>query len=197
MRRRTFDVLLTTGGLVLAVVLLIAGGLLTWGSSFITSQVHDQLSAQQIFFPAKGTQALNPKEFPGLQKYAGQQVVNGEQAGAFANQFIAVHLKGIGGGKTYSQLSTDARANPKDAALAQTVQTVFRGETLRGMLLDAYAFGTMARIAMYAAFAAFAAAAIMFLLSGLGFRHLRRTPADATIGGVPASQPIPGSVVTV
>lgn len=182
MRRRTFDALLTAGGLVLAVVLLVAGGLLVWGHNFIDGQVHDQLAAQKIFFPAKGTPALDPKEFPDLQQYAGQQVVNGEQARAFANSYIGRHLRTMAGGKTYSELSTASRANPNDQQLAGLVQTVFRGETLRGMLLNAYAFWQMAQVALYAAVGAFVAAAIMLVLTGLGFLHLRRTTSEAYLG---------------
>ncbi len=193
MRRRTFDALLTTGGVVLAVILLVAGGLLVWAHSFVNTQIHDQLAAQKIFFPAKGSQGFTPAEFPTLQKYAGQQVVNGDQAGAFANDYIAVHLKGIGGGKTYSELSTESRANPTDTKLADSVQTMFRGETLRSMLLNAYAFGTMATVALYAAIGAFIAAILMLVLSGLGFLHLRRTPADAAIGAV-STQPVTSTV---
>jgi len=187
MRRRTFDALLTAGGLVLAVVLLVAGSLLVWGHNFIDSQVHDQLAAQKIFFPAAGSPALDPKEFPDLQRYAGEQVVNGDQAKAFANGYIARHLDAANGGKTYSELSTESRANPNDTNLAAAVQTAFRGETLRGMLLDAYAFWQMAQVALYAAIGAFIAAGIMLILTGLGFWHLRKTPAAAVIGAqIPA-----------
>jgi hypothetical protein len=182
MRRKTFDALLTTAGLVLAIVLLIAGSLLAWGSSFVGGQVHDQLAAQQIFFPAAGSASLSAKEFPGLQQYGGQQLLTGEQAGAYANQFIATHLKTIGGGKTYSQLSAESMAAPNNTALAATVNTVFKGETLRGLLLNAYAFGKMGLIASYAAIAAFAGSAILFALSLLGFLHLRRIDDDAQLG---------------
>src|SRR5215467_4542923 len=82
MQRRTFDVLMSVAGLVLAGIMFIAGGLLTWGYSFTNTQVHSQLAAQQIYFPPKGSEALSPAEFPALQQYAGQQVVNGEQARA-------------------------------------------------------------------------------------------------------------------
>jgi hypothetical protein len=190
MRRKTFDGLLTTAGLVLALVLLVAGGLLAWGSSFVGTQVHNQLAAQKIFFPAAGSEALSAKEFPGLQQYGGQQVLTGQQAEAFADQFIAKHLEAIGGGKTYSELSTASRANPNDAALKGQVDTVFRGETLRGMLLNAYAFGTIGRIASYAAIAAFAAAAIMLALSLAGLVHLRRTDSDSLIGS-PVRETVP------
>lgn len=188
MRRKTFDKLLTSAGLVLAAVLLVAGGLLAWGSSFVSTQVHDQLAAQQIYFPPAASEGLSVKEFPTLQQYGGQQVVNGTQAEAYANVYIADHIKAIGGGKTYSQLSTEARANPDDAAAKAKVDTVFRGETLRGLLLNAYAFGTIGGIAMYASIAAFVAAALLLALSLLGFAHLRKVGDDVQLGG-PVREP--------
>lgn len=189
MRRKTFDAMLTSAGLVLALVLLVAGGLLTWGSNFAQQQVHDQLAAQKIFFPAAGSEGLSAKEFPGLQQYGGQQIVNGEQAKAYADQYIAAHITAIGGGKTYSELSAASRADPQDAAAKAKVDTVFRGETLRGLLLNAYAFDTVGRIASYAAIAAFGAAAVLFALALLGFAHLRRTPTD-TVVGAPLREPV-------
>lgn len=188
MRRKTFDALMTTAGLVLAVLLVVAGGLLTWSSSFISGQVHDQLASQRIFFPAAGSQGFDAKTFPGLQQYGGKQLVTGDEAKAFADQYIAVHVREIGGGKTYSELSTAARANPTDTKAAATVDTVFKGETLRGMLLNAYAFSQMGKIAGYAAIASFVGAALMLVLSVLGFLHLRRTPADAELGGGPVRE---------
>lgn len=174
MRRRTLDILLTTGGLVLAAVLLVAGGLLVWANTFIEDQVTTQLSQQNIFFPPKGEATADPKIGPYINQYAEQQLVNGEQAKAYADHFIAVHLEESTGGKTYSELSTISRENPDDAEAAALVQTAFRGETLRGLLLNAYAFWKMAQIAMYAAIAAFVGAGLMLLLSIAGFVHLRR-----------------------
>ena len=182
MRRKTFDALLTVGGLAIAIVLLTAGGLLSWAHSYVKGQVHTQLAQQQIFFPPKGSAALAPKEIgPYLNKYAGQQLLTGAQANAYANHFIAVHLKEIGGGKTYSQLSADAIANPKDTKLAATVATVFKGTTLRGLLLNAFAFATMCTIAGIAATVAYVGAGVLLLLSALGFWHLRRTPVTADV----------------
>ena len=175
MRRRTFDALLTSVGLVLAIILLVAGGLLTWASSFIGDQVKTQLSQQQIFFPPKGPATASPDIGPYLNQYAGQQLLTGAQAEAYADHFIAVHLKEIGGGLTYAQLSTKAQAAPTDTKLAGTVATMFKGETLRGLLLNGYAFWKMGQIAAYAAIAAFIGAGVLLLLSGLGFWHLRRT----------------------
>jgi len=190
MRRKTFDALLTLTGLVLAVILAVAGGLLAWGNSFVNSQVHDQLAAQKIFFPAANSEGLPAKDFPDLQQYGGQQLLTGDQAKAYADQYIAVHIKQIGGGKTYAELSALSRANPNDATAKATVDTVFRGETLRGLLLNAYAFGTMGRIAGYAAIASFIGAVLLLALVVLGFLHLRRTPEDAVLGA-----PVPADLV--
>ena len=201
MRRKTFDAILTAGGLMLAIVLLAAGGLLTWGHSFVSDQVTTQLSAQKIFFPAAGSDALaDPQIKPYLTKYGGQQLTNGDQAKAYADHFIAVHVKAASGGRTFAELGTAQGAlkaqiataeTAKDPGLAalnqqltdlnQTRETVFKGETLRGLLLNAYAFGTMGRIAGIAAIGAFAGAGVMFLLSLLGIVHLRRTPSDADL----------------
>jgi hypothetical protein len=182
MRRTTFDALLTVAGAGLAIILLVAGALLTWGYTFTNSQVHNQLAAQKIYFPAKGSEALaSPQIGPYLNQYAGQQLVNGAQAEAYANHFIAVHLQTIGGGKTYSQLSSQALAQPNNAKLAAQVNTVFRGTTLRGMLLDAYAFWKIGQIAGIAAIVSFAGAALMLILSILGLVHLRRTSPEAEV----------------
>ena len=182
MRRKTLDALLTSAGVIVAIVLFIAGGLLTWSHAFINDQVKTQLSAQQIYFPQAGSDSLaDPAIGPYLNKYAGQQLTNGEQAKAYADHYIAVHIAGIGGGKTYSQLSTESRANPSDTKLAGTVDTVFKGETLRGMLLNAYAFWKIGQIALYAAWAAFAGGALMLLLSLFGGLHGRKVSVEAEV----------------
>jgi len=194
MRRRTFDALLTTGGLVLAVVLLVAGALLTWGHSFVDSQVHTQLAQQKIMFPAKGDAGLkDPKIKPYIEQYAGQQVVNGQQARAFADHYIAVHLDETANGQTYSEVSGKWIAGGmKDATLAQQRQTLFMGETLRGLLLNAYAFWKVGQIALYGAIAAFVGAGVLLVLSLLGFLHLRRArPEDEVLPKLGAQTPAP------
>jgi hypothetical protein len=190
MGRKTLDRLLAAGGLVVAAVLLIAAGLLYWAHTFVDNEVHSQLAAQKIFFPPKGSAALaDPKIKPYLEKYAGQQLVNGAQARAYADHFIAVHIAGIGGGQTYSQLSAAAQKNPDDTELAGKVQTVFRGETLRGLLLNAYAFGKMGQIALWGAIAALIGAIAMVVLSALGFAHAHRLNDQPP--GPPAEQLAP------
>ncbi|MEZ5411794.1 MAG: hypothetical protein R2761_27415 [Acidimicrobiales bacterium] len=180
MRRRTLDVILSSFGALLTVVLLVAGGLLWWGYHFANSNVHEQLAAQQIYFPAAGSDALAPATIgPYLDQYAGQQLVSGAQAEAYADHFISVHLDEVAGGKTYAQVSSEAQANPSDTTLQQQADTLFKGETLRGLLLNAYAFWKLGQIARYAAVASFVAAAVMFALTALGFWHLRRSAISA------------------
>jgi hypothetical protein len=196
MRRKTFDAILTAGGLVLAVVLLVAGGLLTWGHNFVSDQVHSQLAQEKIFMPPVGPALADPAIKPYLTKYAGQQLTTGDQAKAYADRFIKVHVAKLSGNRTYAQLG-DAQnvlkaqiaAKPANvvelqtqlADLTQTRETVFKGETLRGLLLNAYAFGTMGKLAGIAAVGAFGGAGVMFLLTLLGLVHLRRTPADTEL----------------
>ena len=186
MRRKTFDALAVIGGLILAVVLLVAGGLLLWGHGFVNDQVHTQLAAQKIYFPPASSgaiKALPATDAQAMTAHAGQQMTTGAQAQAYADHFIAVHLREIGGGKTYAQLSAAALANPKNTALAEQVQTVFRGETLRGLLLNAYGFWKMGQIMLIGAIVAFAAAAALLIMSMFGVVHLRRIPAEAEVFG--------------
>jgi hypothetical protein len=181
MKRRTFDQLASAAGLFLAAVLVVAGSLLFWAHNFVHDEVHSQLAAQQIYFPAKDSKAIAGPEFAAMREYAGQQLTTGAQAKAYADHFIAVHLNEIGGGKTYAQLSSQAQANPTDTKLAGAVQTMFRGETLRGLLLNAYAFDTMGFLAGIAAVTAFVAAAVMLVLGLLGLAHSRRVPVTEEI----------------
>jgi hypothetical protein len=146
---------------VLFLLLAIGGGLLMWGANFAGDMVHNQLAAQRIFFPDKGSDALDPATYPGLQQYAGQQVDNGPKAKAYADEFIAVHLSEVAGGKTYSEVSALSRANPDDQALAGQVQTLFRGETLRGLLLYAWGWSVVGHIAFIVSLFAIAGAVVV------------------------------------
>jgi hypothetical protein len=184
MRRKTFDALVSAGGLVLAAVLLVAGGLLMWGYSFANGQVRDQLVAQKIVFPATSNpefKALPAADQAAMGAYAGQTLTSGAQAKTYADHFIAVHLAEMGQGKTYSQLSAESLAQPKNAALAGLVQTVFRGTTLRSMLLEAYGFWEFGQIALFGAIASFIGAGLLLILSALGLVHGRRVPAEAEV----------------
>jgi hypothetical protein len=184
MRRRTFDALATAAGLLLVVVLVVAGVLLSWGHSYANNQVASQLSAQKIVFPTTSSpefKILPAANRAQMARYAGQPMTTGAQAETYANYFIGRHLFLIGGGKTYSQLSGEAIAQPKNLALQGQVATVFKGTTLRSMLLEAYGFWQLGEIALLAAIASFIAAALMLALSILGYLHLRRTAPDTEI----------------
>lgn len=173
--RKTIDKVFVLLGAAATVLLLVIGSLAWYGYSFATNMVHDELSSQKIFFPAAGSAGLPESEFPDLQKYGGKQVVNGEMAKAYANGYIGRHLEKIAGGKTYAEISSEAMANPTNTALQQQKATLFQGETLRGMLLgDGYGFWTFGMIAKWAALASFTAAAVMAVLSALGYRHYMR-----------------------
>jgi hypothetical protein len=182
MRRRTFDALASAVGLVIAAVLLAAGGLLLWGHSFVDNQVSTQLSAQKIVFPAKSNpefKALPAADAAAMGQYAGQQMTTGAQAKVYADNFIAFHLSAMGG--TYSQLSAQSLAQPNNAKLAALVNTVFKGTTLRSMLLNAYAFWQMGVIAFWAAIVSFIGAGILLVLSGFGLFHARRVSPTAEV----------------
>lgn len=182
MKRRTFDSLASLGGVVLTVVLLVAGGLLMWGAAFANSNVHDQLAQQQITFPAAGSKALaSPQIGPYLNQYAGQPLTTGAQAKAYADHFIAVHLSEMPYGGVYSRVSAAALADPKNTTLAGEVQTIFRGTTLRGLLLEAYAFSVFGEIAVWAGIASLALAGVMLVLTVLGLVHGRRTSPDEEV----------------
>jgi hypothetical protein len=183
-RRRTFDALVSGAGLLLVALLLVAGGLLTWAHAYAGSQVSSQLGAQKIVFPTTSSasfKALPKADQQAMGQYAGQPLTTGAQAKVYADNYIAVHLNEIGKGQTYSQLSAESMAQPGNAALKATVDTVFKGTTLRSMLLEAYGFGTFAQIALYSAIASFIGAALFAILSVLGFVHLRRTSPDTEI----------------
>ncbi len=192
MRRKTFDLIVATGGVIVAIVLFVAGGLLMWAHVFVNHNVHQQLAEQQITFPAKGSAELaSPKIGPYLDRYAGQALVNGPQAKAYADHFIAVHLSEMPYNGVYAKVSAAAQADPKNATLASEVQTVFRGTTLRGLLLEAYAFWEMGQIALIGAICSFVLGGVMLILSGLGFWHLRRVSPAEELFGSPADTPSP------
>ena len=127
MRRKRFDAMVSLVGLGLSVFLFVAAGLLNWGYSFADNTVNSQLSAQNIYFPEKGSPGFDAETYPDLQQYGGMQMTTGKQAQMYADYYIAEHLKLMAGGKTYSEVSNLSRANPADAVLAEQVQNLFRG----------------------------------------------------------------------
>jgi uncharacterized membrane protein YebE (DUF533 family) len=172
--RKVIDKLLTLSGLVAMLALFAIGGTAWWAYSFTTSNVQKELTGQKVYFPPKGSAALDPKEFPGLQQYAGQLVDHGPKAKAYADEFIGVHLKKIANGKTYAEVSNEAMADPTNQALQQEKATLFQGETLRALLLgNAYAFWTVGHIAQIAAIVSFIAGGLMLILVLLGWRHYK------------------------
>lgn len=190
MKRSALDRLVSWIGLTLAVVLLAAGVLLAVASTFVTGQVSEQLSAQKVTMPTKEAYgSLDQADQAALEPYSGQPMTTGAQAEAFANHYIAAHLKAIGGGKTYEEISGEYIAMTKNpnadqaemAKLGQTRQTMFMGETLRSILLTAYAFSTMALIMGIASIAAFVGAALLLVLSILGFRHAKTAHGDVLV----------------
>jgi hypothetical protein len=192
MRRITFDKLLGTAGVALGVILFAVGGLLLWGSAYVHNTVTNQLAAQQVFFPPAAAFAhpkvgteITPSMIPSVSQYAGQQLLTGQQAEAYADHFIAVHLGEIGAGKTYSQLSSEAMALPptsaKYAALEAQVQTVFRGDTLRSMLLNAYGWWKVSQITYIVSLVSFGLGTITFLAGIFSFAWARRERPDAVV----------------
>ena len=191
MRRTTFDRLLGWVGISLGALLLAAGGLLLWGSAYVHNTVQSQLAAQQITFPPaaafahpKAGTEITPSMIPSVSQYAGQQLLTGQQAEAYADHFIAVHIANMAGGKTYSQLSAASLAQPNNTTLANTVATVFKGETLRSMLLNAYGWWKVSQITYIISLAAFGLGTLSFLAGLFGFASLRRDrkPATAQVG---------------
>jgi hypothetical protein len=183
-------------GFAVAVILLAAGGLLLWGSTYVHNTVQGQLSAQQIYFPPKAAFAhpvagteITPSMVPSVSQYAGQQLLTGQQAEAYADNFIAVHIANMTGGKTYAQLSTASLAQPNNVKLAGQVATVFKGETLRSMLLNAYGWWKVSQITYIAAIVSFALGGLALIgsLFALTLRH-RPEIVQEIIDGTPVTK---------
>jgi hypothetical protein len=151
---------LTSVASIAAAGMIVIGVVALIGGNYDRQVVHDQLAPQKIFFPAKGSPAL----LPGVRQYAGQQVVNGAQAKVYANQFINVHLSKVAGGKTYSQVSAASMADPTNSALIGQKATLFQGETLRGLLLNAWGWSLVGTIATLAGWLLIAFGALLLVL---------------------------------
>ena len=195
MKRKTLDILVSIGGLGLAGLLLVAGLVLSSNASFARTYVADQLSQQHITFKAADTLNAEEKEQACLVTYAGQALTTGKQAECYANSFIGLHLKAIAGGKTYADLGTpqsqlqaqvaqaqkDGSPNLADlqkqlATVTSTRQTLFTGETLRGLLLTSYGFSVFGEKAAQAATVSYLAALLLALLGIAGLIHAFITP---------------------
>jgi len=142
---------------VCAATLLIVGGLAMWAHVFTGTMVQTELAAQKIYFPEAGTAAFDPATYPDLQQYAGKLVDTPAEAKAYANGYIARHLAAVADGKVYAEVSAAALKDPTNQTLQQQKQTLFQGETLRGILLTSgYGFGTVGVIAGFVAYGALA-----------------------------------------
>jgi len=192
MKRRTFDGIVTSVGFALAAFLIVAAGLLNWGATFANDSVKTQLENQNISFPA--VEAMPEATKDELSKWALQKITTGEMARDYSDLYIWEHMKAssiavAGAPLTYSEVSGKYMGMVRGGTgtaeeivqYGELRQTLFMGNTLRGMLLQAYAFGTLGVIAGYSAIAALVGALMMLLLSIAGLVHLRRTPRDATI----------------
>jgi hypothetical protein len=203
-KRRTLDVVFSVGGLLLAGLLLVLGLVLQDQADFAKSYVRHQLDEQKITFtPAEG---LDDEERRAscLVDDASESLTTGKQAECYANEYIGLHLRDVNDGKTYAETSTESReardradeaaeAAPDAPAtlaleeeaeeLSGKVETLFRGETLRGLLLTSYGFSIFGERAQQAAIVAFAVAAILFLASVAGFVHAFTTSEEEVVGG--------------
>jgi len=197
MKRRTLDVLFSAGGMALAGLLLVLALVMTSNANFAEGYVRDQLSQQNITF--KTLDALTPeeKESACVVAFAGQPLTSGKQAECYANDFIGLHVKAIANGQTFAELGQPqtelreqvaAATKTNDAALpdlqkqltAVTAQreALFKGETLRGLLLTSYGFSVFGVKGTEVATVAFGAAALLALLSLAGFLHAFTTPKN-------------------
>lgn len=174
--RKIIDKVFVLLGAAMAAVLIVVGSISWYAYRFADNSVRTELSAQKVYFPEAGSAGLPADEYPGLQKYGGQLVDDGPKAKAYANEFIGKHLDKVAGGKTYSEVSAEAMKDPTNTKLQGQKQTLFQGETLRGLLLgDGYAYWTFGQIAKYASLAAFVGAAVMTVLVLLGLGHIKKT----------------------
>src|SRR5829696_5117674 len=180
--RSALDKLISWTGLALVATLLAAGGLLTWANTFIGDQVHDQLVMQDITMPEGDALGSVPEaDAAALLEYAGSPLDTGAEAKAFSDHYILAHMNASSDGRTYEEvsgeyigLSDEQKASEEGQALAGLRQTLFMGNTLRGLLLYGYAFATIGTIAGIAAYVSFGAAALLLVLVALGFWHARR-----------------------
>jgi hypothetical protein len=208
MKRRTLDVLFSVGGLVIAVLLVLAGIVLTSNANFANDYVTDQLTAQKIMFKPADQLTEEEAAQPCLVEFAGQQLTTGKQAECYANNFIGLHVQSVADGKTYAELGAPQAALREQVATAEENNdpalpqlqaqldeingqrdTLFKGETLRGLLLTSFGFSQFGEKASQAATVAYIAAFVMFVLALAGFSHAAKTPETAVFAPVEKPEP--------
>lgn len=197
MRRRTLDILFSAGGAAIAVLLVVLGMVMTSNADFSKDYVTDQLSQQNITFKPAAELTDEEKAAPCVVANAGKKLTTGKQAECYANEFIGLHLEGTADGMTYAEIGVPqgelraqvAAAQKAGAANVADLQkqladittkrdTLFKGETLRGLLLTSYGFSVLGEKADQAASVAFAGAGLMALLALFGFIHAFTTPRN-------------------
>jgi hypothetical protein len=181
MNRKAWDKIVSASAMVIAVAMIVLGGFAIYGGNFGRDNVQTRLEPQNITFPP--FENMTPEEQLAVGSFAGQQVTNGSQAEAFS-RYIGGHLTDVNDGQTYAETSGAARAEGLDpdvaAELSAKADTLFKGETLRSILLNAYGWWTVATIALYVGFAMVAMGIVLGLLAMLGFRHAKRANAETT-----------------
>jgi hypothetical protein len=196
MDRSNWDKIVSGAGAVVAVALIALGAMAIYGGNFGQQNVRDRLEPQNIAFPP--AEAMTPQEKAEIGAFAGQKVENGVQAEAFS-RYIGGHLEAINDGATYSETSAAAREEGLDPKVAAELQgkadTLFKGESLRAMLLNAYGWWTVATIALWAGVAMVLAGLFMGIFSVLGFRHAGKVVVKTAEYPVGDTRPLVGSTV--
>lgn len=188
MDRTSWDRIVSSAGAVLAIVLIIVGAAALYGGDFGRDNVQDRLRPERVVFPP--LEAMTPEEQAELGEFAGQTVDTGPEAEGFA-RYIQGHLAEVNEGATYSETSAAAREEGLDPDVAAELQakadTLFKGEALRAILLNAYGWWTVATIALYVGAGLIAAGIALAVFAFLGFRHARRitVPASAEAAARP------------
>jgi hypothetical protein len=171
---------------VLVIVLGFITGFAFWGASFAQTTVHDQLISQGIKFPAASV--LADKEYNGvseIRNYANQQVVNGDQARVYANDYLGVHLAAMKPYNTYAAASTALqtmkKTDPNYTTISNLRQTLFMGTMLRTSLLNAYGWWTVGVYAFYAAIGLLIATIVIFGALLFELAQLRKPALDKVV----------------
>ena len=187
--RSLLDRIVSVTGAIMAFALVALGAAAIYGGSFAMDNVRDRLEPQGIAFGPAAEMSAEEKAIVG--DFAGQKVDTGTEAEAYS-RLIGLHVSEIAGGETYASLGgplfaleaqiEEAQAAGKDttameaelAGLRGQRDTVFKGETLRAVLLNAYGWWVVGTITLWVGFGAVALGLILALFAALGFRHAKK-----------------------